>query len=125
MRATQGGLIRPDEGSSNPEVDQAAASAGGLGNRPLIVLTAGKYWKPDDPVAPREIAEFHEVWVHQLQSDLANLSTDGKHLIIESSDHAIPEQAPEVIASAVQEVVIKLRQQGTNGPFRITDVTSP
>lgn len=113
--ATQGGLIRPDKGSGNSEVDQAAASAGGLGNRPLIVVTAGKYWKPDDPVAAREIAEFHEVWVHQLQSDLASLSTDGKQLIVESSDHAMPEQAPEVIASAVKEVVMKLRQQGTNG----------
>jgi pimeloyl-ACP methyl ester carboxylesterase len=113
--ATQGGVIRPDRGSGNPEVDQAATSAGGLGNRPLIVLTAGKYWKPADPVAAREIAEFHEVWVHQLQSDLANLSTDGKQLIVESSDHAMPEQAPEVIASAVKEVVMKLRQRGTNG----------
>ena len=109
--ATQGGVIRPDKGSGNPEVDQAATNAGRLGDRPLIVLTAGKYWKPDDPVAAKEIAAFHEVWIHELQSDLANLSDDGKQLIVQSSDHAMPEQAPQAIASAVKEVVTKLRQQ--------------
>ena len=109
--ATQGGVIRPDKGSGNPEVDQAATNAGRLGDRPLIVLTAGKYWKPDDSVAAKEIAAFHEVWIHELQSDLANLSDDGKQLIVQSSDHAMPEQAPQAIASAVKEVVTKLRQQ--------------
>ena len=94
-----------------PEVDQAATDAGRLGDRPLIVLTAGKYWKPDDSVAAKEIAAFHEVWIHELQSDLANLSDDGKQLIVQSSDHAMPEQAPQAIASAVKEVVTKLRQQ--------------
>jgi hypothetical protein len=61
MRGHTGGVIRPDKGSGNPEVDQAATNAGRLGDRPLIVLTAGKCWKPDDPVAAKEIAAFHEV----------------------------------------------------------------
>src|SRR5271166_2531576 len=45
--ATDGGSIRPEKGSGNPEVDQAARIAGSLGDRPLIVLTAGQYWKTD------------------------------------------------------------------------------
>src|SRR5271157_1582326 len=46
--ATDGGALQTDKGSGNPEVDQAVSSAGSLGDRPLIVLTAGQYWKPDD-----------------------------------------------------------------------------
>jgi pimeloyl-ACP methyl ester carboxylesterase len=76
--ATQGGAIRPDKGGGDPEVDQAATDSGNLGNRPLVVLTAGKYWKPDDPRASQEIAAFHETWVNQLQPELARLSSSGK-----------------------------------------------
>ncbi len=109
--ATQGGAIRPDKGTGNPEIDQAARSSGTLGDRPLIVLTAGKCWQPADPVAAREVAAFHEIWVHQLQADLARLSTDGKQIIVESSDHGIPEEAPESVVTAVREVVIEVRKQ--------------
>jgi len=107
--ATQNGAIRPDKGSGDPETDEAARSAGTLGIRPLIVLTAGQYWKPDDPVAAREIAEFHEVWVNQLQPELARLSTNGKQIVVENSDHGIPEQAPESIVGAVHEIVTDVR----------------
>lgn len=109
--ATDGGAVQPDKGSGNPEVDQAAASAGTLGDRPLIVLTAGRYWKPDDPVAAKEIADFHETWIHQLQPELARLSPNGKQIIVENSDHGIPEEAPESVVNAVREVVVDVRGQ--------------
>jgi pimeloyl-ACP methyl ester carboxylesterase len=107
--ATDDGALNTNKGSGNPEIDQAASDAGTLGDRPLIVLTAGQYWKPDDPVAAQQIAEFHETWIHQLQPELANLSTNGKLIIVESSDHAIPEQAPEAIVAAVREIVTQVR----------------
>jgi len=107
--ATDGGLIHTDRGSGDPEVDEAARTAGNLGDRPLVVLTAGQYWKPDDQTAAREIAQFHEVWVHKLQPELARLSTDGKQIIVENSDHGIPEAAPGAVANAVQDVVNELR----------------
>jgi len=109
--ATAGGVIQPDKGSGNPEVDSAASRAGSLGDRPLIVLTARQYWKPDDPVAAKQIANFHEIWVHQLQPELARLSTNGKQFIVENSDHGIPEQAPESVVTAVHEVVMEVRKQ--------------
>ena len=108
--ATDDGAIRTYRGSGNPEVDGAARSAGNLGDRPLIVLTAGKYWKPDDPVAAQEIAAFHETWVNQLQPELARLSTSGKQVIVENSNHGIPEEAPEAVVSAVHEVVMEVRK---------------
>jgi pimeloyl-ACP methyl ester carboxylesterase len=109
--ATENGVIRPDKGSGDPEVDEAATSAGTLGNRPLIVLTAGQYWKPEDPVAAKEIAEFHEIWMHQLQPELARLSTNGKQIVVENSDHGIPEQAPESVVGAVREIVTEVRNR--------------
>jgi len=65
--ATNQGAILPDGGTGNPEVDNATRRAGSLGARPLVVLTAGRYWKPDDPVLAKQADEFHDVWVHQLQ----------------------------------------------------------
>lgn len=109
--ATEGGSITTDKGSGNPEVDQAARSAGNLGDRPLIVLTAGQYWKPDDPVAAQQIADFHDTWVNQLQSQLARLSTRGKQIVVENSDHGIPEKAPEAVVNAVHEVVMEVRNR--------------
>lgn len=109
--ATDGDAIQTDRGSGDPEVDGAARSAGDLGDRPLVVLTAGKYWKSDDPVAAQEIAAFHETWVKQLQPELARLSTSGKQVIVENSGHGIPEEAPEAVAAAVQKVVMELRKR--------------
>jgi pimeloyl-ACP methyl ester carboxylesterase len=109
--ATEGGAIAPDKGSGDPEVDQAAIGAGNLGDRPLIVLSAGQYWKPDDPVAAKQIADFHETWVNQLQPELARLSTNGKQVIVENSDHGIPEKAPGAVVAAVHEVVTEVRKR--------------
>jgi pimeloyl-ACP methyl ester carboxylesterase len=109
--ATDGGALKTDKGSGNPEVDQAASNAGNLGDRPLIVLTAGQYWKPDDPVAAQQIAEFHETWIHQLQPELARLSTNGKQIIVQSSDHGIPEKAPGAVVGAVHEIVTEVRNR--------------
>jgi hypothetical protein len=95
----------------NPEIDQAARDAGSLGDRPLVVLTAGQYWKPDDPTGAQEIARFHEIWVHQLQLDLARLSTRGRQIIVENSDHGIPGRAPEAVVSAIREVVAEARSR--------------
>ena len=109
--ATENGVVWPDKGTGDPEADGAARSAGTLGDRPLIVLTAGQYWKPDDPVAAKQIAEFHEVWVNQLQSDLARLSTNGKQIVVENSDHGVPEHAPDAVVGAIQEIVTDVRNR--------------
>ncbi|HEX8800293.1 MAG TPA: alpha/beta fold hydrolase [Terriglobales bacterium] len=109
--ASDGGAILPDRGSGNPEIDGAARSSGGLGDRPLIVLVAGQYWKSDDPVAAQQLAEFHETWVHQLQPELARLSSKGKLVVVANSDHGIPAQAPESVVNAVYEIVTDLRQK--------------
>ena len=108
--ATAGGSILPEKGSGNPELDAAARNSWSLGDRPLVVLTAGRYWKPDDPVAAQQAAAFHDIWVYQLQAELARLSTRGKQIVVDGSDHGIPQQAPEAVVEAVHEVVVEVQK---------------
>ena len=77
--------------------------AGKLGDRPLIVLTATRQ---DDipPEIPLKDAQANEdLWVRQLQPELARLSTRGKQIIVDSS-HEMPTEHPEVVISAIHEV---------------------
>jgi pimeloyl-ACP methyl ester carboxylesterase len=107
---TRGGIDLPDTGTGNPEVDNAARNSGKLGDRPLIVLTAGQYGNPIDPVEAREISAFHEVWVHKLQADLARLSTRGRQIVVDNSGHGIQIEAPDAVVNAVRDVVAEVRQ---------------
>jgi len=109
--ATQHGAVPFEKGTGNPEVDAAARAAGTLGDRPLIVLTAGRYWVPPDAAAAREVEAFHEVWVHQLQASLAHLSTEGRQIVVPNSDHGIPLQAPDAVVNAVRNVVGEVRSR--------------
>jgi pimeloyl-ACP methyl ester carboxylesterase len=101
--ATENGKVVPKGGTGNPELDDAARSAGGLGERPLIVLTAGQPFVPADPIGRRQAMEFHDVWVHQLQAQLATLSTRGRQIVLANSGHST--MAPEEIVKAVEKVV--------------------
>jgi pimeloyl-ACP methyl ester carboxylesterase len=107
--STQGGAIRSDRGSGDPEIDQAARNAGNLGDVPLVVLTAGQYWKPADPLTAEQVAQFHQLWVNELQPQLAGLSTHGRQIVVENSGHGIPDQAPEAVVSAIHDVVLDVR----------------
>jgi hypothetical protein len=83
-----------------------ARAAGSLGDRPLIVLTAGNH---DDPVLARimskeEVSKQANLWIHILQPELARLSTRGRQIIVWDSDHMIPFERPEAVISAISEV---------------------
>ena len=103
--ATDGGRIVPREGGGNPDINNAARNAGSLGDRPLVVLTAGRYWAPDG--FEKEAAEYHEIWVHQLQAGLVRLSTRGRQVIVDA-DHGMS-QSPDSIVTAVRQVVDEVR----------------
>jgi pimeloyl-ACP methyl ester carboxylesterase len=68
-----------------------------LGNLPLIVLSEGK---PNVPYMQERI----QTWF-RLQDELAHLSTRGRHIVARQSAHAIHRTEPDLIFSAVQEVV--------------------
>jgi hypothetical protein len=106
--ATDEGRIVPRTGGGNPDIDNAARRAGGLGNRPLVVLTAGRYWAPEG--FEKEAAEYHEIWVHQLQASLVRLSTRGRQVIVDA-EHDMAE-SPDSIVMAVRQVVDEVRANG-------------
>ena len=85
-----------------------ARAAGNLGDRPLIVLTAGQVFVPDNPAQAQEASAFHDLWVHKLQPQLAQLSTRGRQVIVEKSGHGIQFEAPEAVIGAVHEVFTQI-----------------
>jgi pimeloyl-ACP methyl ester carboxylesterase len=73
----------------------------GLGDLPLVVLTAGKFQAASLP--PR--GDFwNNLWVKDLQPQLARLSTRGRQVVVDSG-HMIPFEKPEAVVQAVTEVV--------------------
>ncbi|MEP7189652.1 MAG: alpha/beta fold hydrolase, partial [Roseiflexaceae bacterium] len=85
-----------DEIPLEPESLDAAAigkevkAAGTLGTTPLIVITRGK-----DRSARWEA----------FQQQLLALSTASRHMIATQSDHQIPVNQPEIVVSAIQQLV--------------------
>jgi pimeloyl-ACP methyl ester carboxylesterase len=88
-------------------------NSGNFGSKPLMVLTAGKMMNmPGVPKAALD--SFHETWVHDLQPQVARLSTQGKQIVVAESDHGIPAEAPQTIVDAVRSVL-----QSTNSPSEV------
>ena len=79
-------------------------SAGNLGDRPLIVLTAGKPYDPDPLLSKEQSDKQNDMWVNFLQTEEAHLSTRGKQVVVPDSGHMIPYQRPAAVVSAIREV---------------------
>ena len=98
--------------TKNPEgYDQLTSHEQGravtsLGDLPMIVLAASEYRMriPD----PRFGAYMQNMW-HDLQRDLARLSTKGKFVAVEDSGHFIQIDKPQAVIDAIREVVEQVR----------------
>jgi hypothetical protein len=86
-----------------PETIGELRKRGGLGELPLIVLTAGKF-QPHGAPSDAQSREWSRLWVQELQPQLAHLSTRGRQVIVDSG-HLIPFEAPGAVVSAVFEVL--------------------
>ena len=80
--------------------DQALAR-GGLVGRPLIVLTRGPGGKPG-------AGPLWQAW-YGLQQDLAQLSGNTRHVVSESPDHYLNQGDPELVITAIADVVRSAR----------------
>jgi pimeloyl-ACP methyl ester carboxylesterase len=78
-----------------------ARTAGSLGDRPLIVLSA-----KNTAVA----SEYHSVWM-ELQTDLARLSARGRQVILNESNGELIYQAPDAVVEAARQVLGDVRRQ--------------
>jgi pimeloyl-ACP methyl ester carboxylesterase len=98
-----------DEDQLFPSLSAAQVRrAGNLGDRPLIVLTATRQDDTSPEIPPKDAQAEEDLWVHQLQPELARLSTHGKQIVVDSS-HEMPTQHPEVVISAIHEVWLAAR----------------
>lgn len=91
------------EGANLEKTGEEAGASPTFGDKPLIVLTAGKDVM-GVPVQDQDWAEMQNIWINQLQVQLAGLSTRGKRIMIADSDHMIPLERPDAVISAVHEV---------------------
>ncbi len=74
-----------------------------LGDLPLIVLSHGK--AQHMPGLSAEVdREFEQTWL-QMQCELAQQSSRGKRIVAEQSGHYIQLDQPELVISAIREVV--------------------
>ena len=126
--------------ASAAELDAFAESAkevrasGNLGDKPLIVLTAGKSADASQlpPGFPKkEFDDFHEVWVNDLQVQEAHLSTRGKRIMVADSTHMIPFERPDTIVAAIREVLLDVKtpatseNAGTEKPAKASETAKP
>jgi hypothetical protein len=58
----------------------------------------------------RELAAFDQIWIHQLQPQLARLSTRGRQVIVERSGHGIAQEAPNEVVGAIRKVVSTVKK---------------
>jgi pimeloyl-ACP methyl ester carboxylesterase len=99
-------------GIGMPESYAEARASRGLGDRPLIVLTAGEPFDFRDAELNRQAAAYQQIWIHEMQAGLAQLSTRGRQIVVEESNHGnIP---PDVVIAAIRDVVTEVRGEPPN-----------
>ncbi len=97
--------------ATEPQSYAEAHAASDFGDRPIVVLTRGRALAEAAlPGTDPESVEYERVWVHEIQPKLARLSTRGRQVIVDSSGHMIPEEAPGVVIRAVLDVIGAIRE---------------
>lgn len=87
-----------------------AGRTGSLGHRPVAVLSA-TVTRPIPGISDGGIAEMQRTWL-DLHRELAGLSTNSDHRIVEGASHYIHQDRPEVVVAAVRDVVTAVRENG-------------
>ena len=86
------------------------ADAPTLGDKPLVVLIAGKgMWGM--PLTSQDWVDLRKTWVDGQIQLAQHLSRQGKWLIVSDSTHAIPDERPDAIVGAVREVYADASQR--------------
>src|SRR5215204_2391302 len=95
-----------------PDRDAQVRATGGLGDRPLVVLSAGDHGRDFAArVSGMARIQFERTW-HNLQSELAGLSTDSTHVVVEGAGHSTlqtDQEDAQVTSAAIDQVVEAVR----------------
>jgi pimeloyl-ACP methyl ester carboxylesterase len=93
------------------ELEEQLRSAGGLGDLPLAVLSAGRL----DDTGRMGLSDDDWAAVRQTNQDgqarLARLSTRARQQIVEDSTHHIPLEQPEAVVAAIRQVALEIAAQ--------------
>ena len=88
---------------------EAKTESGSLGNKPLVVIVAGKNPDFESIAGSKENAEtMKQEWI-RFQRNLAKLSTNSTYLVAENSAHMIPFEQPQIIVEAIWQMVRIMR----------------
>jgi pimeloyl-ACP methyl ester carboxylesterase len=117
LKELRQGLTRdangPTENPENMDVFTSRSQVralGTLGALPVVVLTAGRSYIGASEIPPELQPRFQKAW-EEMQDELARLSTNSTHIILESSQHCIPCDDPAAIADAIRTVVDQVRNK--------------
>ena len=90
-----------------PERDAQVRRTGNLGDKPLVVLSANDHGRDlAAGVSPTALARFERTW-RNLQGELAVLSTDSTHPVVEGAGHSTLQtdrQDARVTSAVIKEV---------------------
>jgi hypothetical protein len=84
-------------------------ATGGIGDKPLIVLTQSPGW--NDPFAPDDVEPLIDAVIQSLNAQLLTLSSDSKQIVAKTAGHNIQADDPQLVIDAINEVVAKVRRK--------------
>jgi len=94
------------------ESEDDLCRSGTLGDKPLIVLTAGRLrineTQMPKGVTRKDFEDLFDIWVNDLQMRETHLSTRGRRIMVPDSGHIIPFERPDSIVSAIREVCVEV-----------------
>ena len=92
---------------------EQARKADHIGDKPLVVLTAGRVIDAGLKAALSEAERmaYEQAWVDDLQLRLARLSSRGRRVLVADSGHDMPSDRPDAIVTAVRELCLPRNQR--------------
>lgn len=100
-----------DEYVAIPESNSQLAHSGDLGSLPLLVLTAGRSFYAFEEALDVDIAAANDIWL-DLQSDLLDLSTRARQVVVPDVDHHLISTHSQLVADHIAEFVLSLFGRG-------------
>ncbi len=73
-------------------------------NIPLVVLTQGRPYSPNDYPTPSLATKFYRLHL-EMQRELVRRSSRGKQVIAEKSGHGVHQDQPELVIDAIRQVM--------------------
>jgi pimeloyl-ACP methyl ester carboxylesterase len=101
----------PDLSKTREWIDLQANGAlvratGGIGDKPLVVLTQSPDW--NDPFAPDDVEPLIDEVTQRLARQLLTLSSDSKLIVAKQAGHNIQAEEPQLVIDAIRDVVTRV-----------------